>query len=810
MPGTLWSTPFVVNTTRTLSQRDPDTATLSDGRVIVVWEDTSTPDTRIMYQLFDSDGTRIGGEELAVASAGNDLLNPSVVALNTGGFAIGYIQQDTAAPTQSFARIVSFDADGTFVRILGPNSDSYVDDQVHLTNVGSDLWLTYGNIGAASNSIEHARIEVDPSSDLAVLGYDTSVNIDNAGNQSNPHTAQLTNGNVVTIFGDTTEGDIEFVIKTSSGTNVSASDVDVDTSVLELVYHEVIALNNGGFVIAWIDGNGFPSSDYQDLYFSVYEPDGTLYSGSNLAATQNGSGQYTPVMVATADGFAIFWMSNSGVTSSYTQIRGRLFDGAGNPIGAEFVVGGSDNLEAVESDQLDATLMDDGRIFVTWEDATGDGSGGTVLGQIVDPRSVAGDVNGTGSADLLYGNEGRDIMHGRAGADELIGMGGDDMLLGGRGDDTLSGGRGDDVLEGGQGADELWGGEGWDIASYTSGSESILVTIGGSGVGGFAEGDQLRGIEGVIGGQGNDELRGDTNGNEINGASGNDLLFGYGGDDSLYGGSGNDVLAGGLGADLIDGGEGTQDRVSYSSETADLLVTLGGSAAGGSAQGDRLRGVEWITGGFGNDELRGNDDANLMLGQDGNDLLVGNGGDDDLRGGNGNDVFVGGDGADTFRGNDGAEDRVSYSGNATSVIVTLDNSFAASGGDATGDYFESIERLTGSAFADILVGDANGNVLDGYNGNDNLNGGGGNDLLIGGSGVDTFFFNTNFGKDRILDFADGTEKVNVASVLGASAGTYTEAIGVSGNVLVSFNGVDTIEFMGITNLALIDTSDFIF
>ncbi|MEM6902217.1 MAG: calcium-binding protein [Pseudomonadota bacterium] len=62
-------------------------------------------------------------------------------------------------------------------------------------------------------------------------------------------------------------------------------------------------------------------------------------------------------------------------------------------------------------------------------------------------------LQGSGSAELIYGNQGHDVLHGGAGLDTLYGGRGDDAIDGGTGNDVLEGNRGDDTLTGGAGAD---------------------------------------------------------------------------------------------------------------------------------------------------------------------------------------------------------------------------------------------------------------------------------------------------------------------------------------------------------------------
>jgi Ca2+-binding RTX toxin-like protein len=163
----------------------------------------------------------------------------------------------------------------------------------------------------------------------------------------------------------------------------------------------------------------------------------------------------------------------------------------------------------------------------------------------------------------------------------------------------------------------------------------------------------------------------------------------------------------------------------YGTPNADVIdlddgVTSGGDTIYGYGGNDIIFG--WL----GNDTIHGNA---------GNDLLSGDAGADTLHGGNGLDRLVGGSGADTLNGG-GDIDTADYqtSPAAVAVLLYIDD---ASGGDAEGDELNSIENVTGSAYADLLWGDDGVNVLRGMNGADVLKGFGGNDSLFGGNGSDT-------------------------------------------------------------------------
>jgi Ca2+-binding RTX toxin-like protein len=205
-------------------------------------------------------------------------------------------------------------------------------------------------------------------------------------------------------------------------------------------------------------------------------------------------------------------------------------------------------------------------------------------------------------------------------ADQIFGLGGNDTLIG------LDG---SDVLEGGAGADELFGSAGFDYASYKSSSTGVLIGLDNFYADyGDAAGDHLYSIEGVIGSAFNDALFGDDQRNILRGGGGADDLYGLAGKDRLEGGVGTDLLEGGAGADDLRGGDGI-DTVSYVSSLQGVRVDLAaGTGLGGDAEGDRLSGIENVTGTMADDVIVGNGGANALYGWSGCDEFVGGGGAD--------------------------------------------------------------------------------------------------------------------------------------------------------------------------------------
>ena len=365
---------------------------------------------------------------------------------------------------------------------------------------------------------------------------------------------------------------------------------------------------------------------------------------------------------------------------------------------------------------------------------------GSALNDTLSGDDNANHLSGRRGDDTLSGRGGDDLLGGEGGNDTLDGGEGNDILIGGSGEDNLNGGGGDDLLVGGWQADRLDGGAGTDTASYRSSNTFVTVDLeAANGLQDESIGnkpkirkekpdvqrnhsylDVLINIENLEGSAYADRLFGDSGANTLAGLGGKDILTGRGGADRLYGGDGADTLRGGEGDDHLDGGTGDD--------------TLSGD-----------EGADRLSGGTGEDFLFGDDGADVLDGGDGNDELDGGKGADTIDGGAGIDTL-------TYEYADAVTARVvsgSHNGMAltgatdvTGVFIDLNLSTAqaAGNGDASGDVLTNIERVTGTAFNDVLVGMSSANtVFDGFGGDDVLIGGSQFDSFMGGNGDDRLY-----------------------------------------------------------------------
>jgi Ca2+-binding RTX toxin-like protein len=434
-----------------------------------------------------------------------------------------------------------------------------------------------------------------------------------------------------------------------------------------------------------------------------------------------------------------------------------------------------------------------------FDDANGPSSGvtfdlylaGRLPGQPLSAIGQIGLVLGTGADDTF-----RFVADNRR--HFFDGQGGHDSFTGGDGADTFFGGTGNDTFEGRGGTDRFEGGEGTDTASYSLAiagvvarlDPAIAVGLPGFSPGGDTAGDTLLDIENLLGSAFADRLLGDDVANTLTGGNGNDYLVGMAGGDALHGSEGVDGAAYWFAAAGV---------------TADLLASAG---TAGEAAGDRFDSIENLLGSAHADHLSGNGGANALVGNGGDDILIGRGGAD---------LLVGGAGFDT----------ASYADAPAAVTVRLLVP-ALNTGDAAGDRHSGIEGLDGSAFNDTLAGSNGADRIEGGSGHDTLcgfggadtmmggngldkfNGGTGNDTLTGGADADVFFGANAMGRDRIMDWQNGTDKINLASVSGVNGfGDLTVVASSLGAFIYWGTGVDGFYLAGQT-VGVVDATDFVF
>ena len=290
--------------------------------------------------------------------------------------------------------------------------------------------------------------------------------------------------------------------------------------------------------------------------------------------------------------------------------------------------------------------------------------------------------------DTLWGDGGNDYLNAGMESDQVFGGEGDDIIEDPFGDDFLRGEAGNDVIVNGAGLDILFGGTGNDFIMAVTDTTEVFAGEGNDFILGGSAPDGLLGNEGddwIEGGEGFDGLSGENSELFFNSPIiGHDILNGQGNDTDYDGENGNDIMVQGAGIQRNNGMDGFDwaihkgDVAAADSDlglknflTAQPLIlrdrfdsveglsgwkfddTLSGSATPllqnanfqnelEQQDADQIRGLQDVIGVaraanatdviFGNSNINGNSNSEIILG---------GGGSDTIRGALGNDVLDG-------------------------------------------------------------------------------------------------------------------------------------------------------------------------
>lgn len=215
----------------------------------------------------------------------------------------------------------------------------------------------------------------------------------------------------------------------------------------------------------------------------------------------------------------------------------------------------------------------------------------------------------------------------------------------------------------------------------------------------------------------------------------------------------------------------------------------------GSRRDDDLDGSrddDMIRSGRGDDDIscRGGDD--IVKAGRGGDRVRGDGGDDDISGGAGADRLRGGAGNDTIDG-DAGNDRVRGDRG--------DDSLSGGAGD---------DRVSGGKGDDVVLGGGGNDRVKGGAGADLIDGGDGSDRYWGNGGADTFVFGVDGAFDRIHNWRDGVDTIDVSDFgLGGIDDILVAATQRGDDVRIDLGGGDVIKIDDAT-VDQLTTDDFIF
>ncbi len=334
-----------VNTSSSTALTNPSVTALDDGGFLVLWSkwignpaiDGKT--YGVYGQRYAADGSPVGAEFLANNGAMDTGNSPVVTLLGDGGFVIAWTSWGIGGDEGTGVFGQRFTADGT---ALG---------EFHINT------YTSGQQNGASVAA------------LADGGFIVT---------------WLSDGWVVGANGQDGSGSGVYAQRYSADGSPSGSEFRINATTLGYqAMPSVTGLQDGGFVISWFSTGvpvGVPSQDGSGagIFAQRYAADGTPAGAEFQINTVTALDQlWSAVTALKSGGFVVTWASE-GQDGSGLGIYGQRYNADGTAAGGEFHVS-----TYTSGDQTvpDVVALDDGGFVVTWSSDGQDGSGWGLYGQ---------------------------------------------------------------------------------------------------------------------------------------------------------------------------------------------------------------------------------------------------------------------------------------------------------------------------------------------------------------------------------------------------------------------------------------------
>jgi Ca2+-binding RTX toxin-like protein len=407
----------LVNTATAQTQFQPTTTQLANGRYVVVWTDyvTSTASTLttaadftnyyattdIKAQIFEANGTRVGGEILVNATTAGAQWTPRVVELSDGNFLVAW-QDGTGLTLGSGATVAStvsgreFTANGAAVGSQFAIGTAGVQSSAPaIAAVAGGGFMAFWQEGYVSTSNRGALVGQVFSNTNAPLGTSFVVDNTNLNARTLPIAATLSNGNVVVAWTNAALSSpfgISYRVYNDAGNAVSAEQTLGPNGNFgqSSAVSSIAALSNGGFALAYVERN--TNTSQQTGIVLAADQAGSMLA-SAVYSQQPTNSSFIADIAGLPNGGAVLTYSDVNADGSSTGITAILFNASGNMVGSPTLVNTTTALDqAVPS----VSVLTNGDFVVAWID--GSGTGGDTSGTAI--RSQIFDVNYTNAAPV--------------------------------------------------------------------------------------------------------------------------------------------------------------------------------------------------------------------------------------------------------------------------------------------------------------------------------------------------------------------------------------------------------------------------
>ena len=423
------------------------------------------------------------------AVAGNQT-DPSVTRLADGNMLVVWATPTTAANNEFYIAGQLFDPSGNKIGTWFFLTDftlslQHQPDVIALPNGG--FAVSWTQFVGGNTQVKVQLYDSTGASTTAEIGLDFGLTTNDSD------TAALADSSVVVVWNDGTgvDNNVSGAIVAPNGTVQSFT---VETSAGFQSDPSVAALTGGNFVVTWADTSGVGGDADGGIKARIFNAAGAPVGAEFLVNTAVAGVQNAPTIAALpTGGFVIVWGDGSGG-------HGQVFNAAGAKVGSEFALPSAGDIVA----------RTDGGFIVTWTgtDVSGNGvygqqvaADGTLVGTAF-PINTETDGNQADPALAIFAND--DIF---VAWEDSSGAGGDNDGSGIKArifTSTIFGDESDDQFVGTGGNDDFQGLGGNDTFLLQQGGDD--EALGGDGNDLFYFGDAFTPSDRVDGGFGTDTL----------------------------------------------------------------------------------------------------------------------------------------------------------------------------------------------------------------------------------------------------------------------------------------------------------------
>jgi hypothetical protein len=389
---------FVINTTTTGGQYQPDVAANAAGEFVVVWMGPDADGSGIFGQRLDAAGVPLGGEFAVSQSTTGDQAHPRVSRTKAGIFTVVW---ESAAGDGSDS--------GIFARIFGNAGAGTNEFQVntHTTDfqrapaIGNDglgtFVVAWGSFAQVSAPSEFDTFAQRFTGHQDFLGAEFRVNTYITGKQSPSDVVFDSQGGFLVVFGGPAPGDVAF-----EGSAVSARRYDPDGSAVGADFrvntyvtgaqsagHAAFS-SSGDFLVTW--------RNQQEISAALFDAGGApLVPEYRVNSITTGSQAASGLVSDGGDRFVVLFASDPqtpGTNGDY-DVHARVTTNAGDFVGDQFRV----NTYMTSAQRNASIARGAGRYLVVWESLlqSSAGSASDVYGRFL---ALSGDVNLSGQVDI--------------------------------------------------------------------------------------------------------------------------------------------------------------------------------------------------------------------------------------------------------------------------------------------------------------------------------------------------------------------------------------------------------------------------